>query len=635
MNSSIKTSTTLDGDNDYRQAVENSGEAILISEPQGRIIAANPAACRLFQRSAAQICAVGRAGLVDPTDPRLAAALAEREKNGAFEGELRFRKADGSVFPGEISSTVYRDAKGRVRTSMLIRDITERQQLQAALTESLRERDTLLSNLPGMAYRCRNDRNWTMEVVSNGCLALTGYAAADLVGNTRIAYGQLIHADDQEGVWNTIQDALQAHSPYQITYRIQAADGALRWVWEQGQGVFAASGQLLALEGFITDVTKRRQAEVALRDSEHVLRSMINAITESAFIINTDGIVLELNETAGQRLGRKPADLIGQNLYDYIPAEIRESRRAFAEQVIRERSAVRFEDERCGRQILNSIYPVLDAEGRVARLAVFGYDITDRKRVESEKTELEAKNQQLQKAESLGRMAGAIAHHFNNQLQIVMGNLELAMGTPALDGDHLKGLREAMAGARQASVISSLMLTYLGQAAGAQKPVRLSELCRQNLPALQALMPKDVTLETTLPTPGPLIGANARQMQQLLVNLMTNAGEAMENRRGVIQLKISVCWPNEFPATPPFPPDWQAQERAYACLEVADPGSGIAPEVMGKLFDPFFSTKFTGRGLGLPVVLGIARAHDGCILVESQPRRGSVFRVFLPALPES
>jgi PAS domain S-box-containing protein len=633
----MKTSNAPGGDdnNDYRQVVENCGEAILLSEPQGGVVAANPAACRLFKRSEAEICEIGRAGLVDPSDPRLPTALAEREKNGAFEGILRFQRADGSVFPGEISSTVYRDAKGRVRTSMLIRDITERQKLQAAITESLRERDTLLSNLPGMAYRCRNDRDWTMEVVSNGCLALTGYAAADLIGNTRIAYGQLIHADDREGVWKTIQDALQAHSPYQITYRIQAADGALRWVWEQGQGVFSASGQLLALEGFIADVTKRRQAEEALRDSEHVLRSMINAITESAFIINTDGIVLELNETAGQRLGRKPAELIGRNLYECLPADIRESRRAFAEQVIRDRSAVQFEDERWGRQILNSIYPVLDAGGRVTRLAIFGYDITDRKHMESEKVELEAKNQKLQKAESLARMAGAIAHHFNNQLQVVMGNLELAMEKPPEDSDPLKGLREAMSAARQAAAISGLMLTYLGQAAGAQKPVRLSDLCRQYLPALRSILPKGVTLETNLPTPGPLIVANARQIQQLLVNLTTNAGEAMENRRGAIQLNLSVCWPNEFPATPPFPADWRPQERGYACLEVADTGSGIAPELMDKLFDPFFSTKFTGRGLGLPVVLGIARAHDGCVIVASQPRRGSVFRVFLPALPEA
>ena len=142
----------------------------------------------------------------------------------------------------------------------LQQEIAERRRVEAALQESQRSLSTLLSNLPGIAYRCRNDRNWTMEFVSKGCFDLTGYAPADLIDNRKIAYGQLIHADDRAGVWHDVQLALAENMPFQVTYRITTATGQELWVWEQGQGVFSAEGNLLAIEGFITDITERTLA---------------------------------------------------------------------------------------------------------------------------------------------------------------------------------------------------------------------------------------------------------------------------------------------------------------------------------------------------------------------------------------
>jgi len=147
-------------------------------------------------------------------------------------------------------------------------------------------------------------------------------------------------------------------------------------------------------------------------------------------------------------------------------------------------------------------------------------------------------------------------------------------------------------------------------------------------------MPKDVTLETDLPSLGPAISANGNQIQQLLTNLATNAWEAFGDGRGAIRLSIKTVSSADIPTTNRFPVDWQPLDNAYACLEVADVGCGIADHDIEKLFDPFFSTKFTGRGLGLPVVLGIVRAHGGAVTVESEPGRGSVFRVFFPVSAE-
>ncbi|MCX7044383.1 MAG: PAS domain-containing protein [Candidatus Sumerlaeota bacterium] len=273
---------------------------------------------------------------------------------------------------------------------------------------------------------------------------------------------------------------------------------------------------------------------------------------------------------------------------------------------------------------------VLDAAGQPALLTGIVQDITERKRAEAEKAILEAQNWQLQKAESLGRMAGAIAHHFNNQLQSVMGYLELAMGKVPPNEDSLEMLAEAMQAAQRAAEVSGSMLTYLGLTFVKHELLNLSETCRRGLPMLRAFMPKDVDLEADLLSPGPAVSANASQIQQALTNLVTNAWEAIGEERGAIHVTIKTVAPADIPTSHRFPLGWKAQNSAYACLEVVDAGCGIADKDIEKIFDPFFSTKFTGRGMGLPVVLGIAKAHDGAVTVASEPGRGSAFRVFLP-----
>jgi PAS domain S-box-containing protein len=142
---------------------------------------------------------------------------------------------------------------------------SRRQRADSARRESERVLVTLLSNLPGMAYRCRNDRDWTMEFVSDGCAELTGHSPADLVGNARVAYNDLIHPDDRESVWRIVQAAVAARQPFELTYRLVRFGGGERHVWERGRGVFSPDGALLALEGFIADVTKQRRAEQSLR----------------------------------------------------------------------------------------------------------------------------------------------------------------------------------------------------------------------------------------------------------------------------------------------------------------------------------------------------------------------------------
>lgn len=306
-----------------------------------------------------------------------------------------------------------------------------------------------------------------------------------------------------------------------------------------------------------------------------------------------------------------------------------------------------------GSGILEHTYRIIHSDGQVRWLRVTGQttfsgkqpsdrplhadgviqDVTKGKRLDEEQKKLEQQRQQLQKADSLKTMAGAIAHHFNNQLGAVIGNLEMAIDDLP-PGSSVESLDEAMQASHRAAEVSSLMLTYLGQSVVERTLLDLSETCRQGLPLLKAAVPKEIFFTTDLPIPGPIVCANTNQILQVLTNLVTNAWEAEGKKKGTIDLTVKTVSPVNISAIHRFPVDWQSADVIYACMAVTDRGCGIANEDIGKIFDPFFSSKFPGRGLGLAVVLGIVEAHDGVVTVESEKEQGSTFRVFLPMSPE-
>jgi len=240
------------------------------------------------------------------------------------------------------------------------------------------------------------------------------------------------------------------------------------------------------------------------------------------------------------------------------------------------------------------------------------------------------KLQHAQKAESLGRMAGAIAHHFNNQLNVVMGNLELAMEDCPKDAAYRDNLFEAMQAAHRSAEISGLMLTYLGQGAGKTRKLDLSRLCLTHLSLLRTILTKGIVLETDFMSVGPAVLVNDDQMQKVLFHLVTNAAEAIGDNAGRIRISTRTIPSSDIPRVVTAPLDWQPDAKLYACLAVSDTGPGIGEQDMEKLFDPFFTTKFTGRGLGLSVILGLLKSWGGAVCVESKKGKGSCFRILLP-----
>jgi signal transduction histidine kinase len=351
--------------------------------------------------------------------------------------------------------------------------------------------------------------------------------------------------------------------------------------------------------------------------------------------VNDQGIIVEGNRTAAILLNVVTETMVGQPFFRFILSADQD--------IYYQHRAAMFETaeaQTCKLRMLRkdlspfwtrlATAPVGEAGHSPTMCRIMISDINDGMRLAEEKKQLEAKCRNLEKAESLGRMAGAIAHHFNNMLGAVMGNLELAQYGIAKETESSRNIASAMQAARRAAEISSSMLTYLGQSFAQREPLDFVATCRTGLAGLTALMPKEVDMVIDFPTDGPSVNANVYQVHQVLKNLVTNAWESQSQQRGTIHLSMKTIKPESIPAAQRIPRDFQFQHNLYTCLTVQDTGCGIAAPDIEKLFDPFYTSKFFGRGLGLPVVLGIVRAHSGFLMVSSKVGRGSLFSIFLP-----
>lgn len=277
------------------------------------------------------------------------------------------------------------------------RDITDRKLAEDALRESQRVLSTLMSNLPGMAYRCRNDRNWTMEFVSEGSLELTGYQPSDLIENKKVAYGELIYPDDREMVWSEIQSSIKEKTPFQILYRIITASGEEKWLWEKGRGVFSEQGKLLALEGFIADITDRKRTEEALSDSEERYRNLFQNANDAIFVETLEGKILAVNRRACEWHGYAEEELLGMTAADIVPAEIRQGFPALQEALGKSGSflvegvALRKDGTTFTTEVSGRLIPWGTGEA----VLVFLRDTTERKQAEDALKESEEKYRSL------------------------------------------------------------------------------------------------------------------------------------------------------------------------------------------------------------------------------------------------
>jgi len=305
----------------YRTVFDQARDTIYISNPQGRILDLNRAGLAFLGGPGKD---PGKIDLEEVYEEpgRRARELERLERDGSIlDSEIRLRRHDGQVRTCLDSATVWRDRLGKTIGYIgSVRDITEAKEAEKALQESQRRLATLMSNLPGMAYRCRNDRDWTMEFCSEGCLELTGYRTEDLVNNRKLSYARIIHPADLSRVVEEVEKALSQGTHFQIQYRITTAQGEEKWVWEQGLGVETPGGKVETLEGFITDITERRRAEAALARREERYRLLVENAPLGVLAIDGRGVITEANPVLLEILGSPSAEATKKiNIFDYQP----------------------------------------------------------------------------------------------------------------------------------------------------------------------------------------------------------------------------------------------------------------------------------------------------------------------------
>lgn len=256
-------------------------------------------------------------------------------------------------------------------------------------------------------------------------------------------------------------------------------------------------------------------------------------------------------------------------------------------------------------------------------------DITLRKQAEEQRALLEMQKLQNQKADSLGRMAGAIAHHFNNQLQVVLGNLELLNAELLANPILKKRLSDALRATNKAAELSSLMLSYLGQTQSSVERIDLVQACQVQHPLLHELCSESIDLKLDCHENNLYVNADPAHLQQILRNVVTNSVEAIgENQKGKIQITLKTVRAQQITPQYRFPTEWRPSSETYACIEITDDGCGIEAGDLDRIFDPFYSSKFTGRGLGLAVSLGFMRSMGGAVSFRSKPGKGTTFSFY-------
>ncbi|MFH1739617.1 MAG: PAS domain S-box protein [bacterium] len=277
----------------------------------------------------------------------------------------------------------------------------EKEEAERALRESERALATLMSNLPGMAYRCRNDQDWTMEFVSNGCLSLTGYQPADLLNNEVVAFGQVIHPEDRDYVRNEVQKALAGKGHFEIEYRIITATGEQKWVWERGMEIPSDDKEPPMLEGLISDITARKLAKAELQRARQDWEDIFQAIGHPTMILDREHKIIAANRALIESTGKPHKEILGKRCFDIFHSSDAPPPRCPMEKSLNngDLKTVEMKMEALGRTFLVSCTPIADEKGEVARVIHIATDITERKQAE----------EALQKSEKMYRDAIEVA----------------------------------------------------------------------------------------------------------------------------------------------------------------------------------------------------------------------------------
>jgi PAS domain S-box-containing protein len=386
--------------------------------------------------------------------------------------------------------------------------------------------------------------------------------------------------------------------------------------------------QLTALKA---ELTSQQWLLDALESQSAQYRALFELMPGSVVLLDSKGYVRDANPYFCRAMHYNREELVGL----HVTQISQENPELIEQNIVRMMSGEILQHEVTNVQKDGSLrfYELREAavtlpDGSMNILAVSN-DITDRKRAEQAKLDMERQLLRAQKLDSLGALAGGIAHDFNNLLAVILSNVELAMSDLPVTSPSQNCLTNALLAGKRAAELTRQMLAYSGRGRFVTVSVDLSKLVRDMSDLLKVSISKSVRMELNLAPDLPPIKADAEQVQQVLMNLVTNASEAVGDKPGVLAVTTDVrhCDASHLAETRT---NYRPAPGRYVVLEVSDTGCGMDDTVRGNLFDPFFTTKFLGRGLGMSAVLGIVQGHRGAILVSSKPRKGTVISVLFP-----
>ncbi len=466
-------------------------------------------------------------------------------------------------------------------------------------------------------------------------------AAAEMLGYTpeqlhRLDPMVLVHPDDRPLVRENHGRRLTGASvPRTYEFRVLHRDGRPIHV-EASFDVIHHDGEIVGVQGIYRDVTERVRTREALRESEDHYRQLFEGISDLVYVVDKDLRLIAVNERVQTQLGYSREELLGLRFSDICDEESAAACRERIESALA-RGEGRWEGLR--RRKDGTKYPVevsarrIRYRGRPAVMLI-SRDISERKQAEAERKQFERQLRLAQKLESLGVLAGGIAHDFNNLLMGVLGNASLALMETDPESPVSEYLRQIEGAAQRAAELSGQMLAYSGKGRFVIEPINVTSVVEEMAHLLEASVSKKATLEYRLGSDLPMIEGDVSQLRQVMLNLVSNASDALGDTSGVITISTGRVQGTRQLLDDAYIPD-DLPEGPYLYLEVQDTGCGMDAETLSKVFDPFFTTKFTGRGLGLAAVMGIVRGHRATLKVRSLPGVGSVFTVLLPEMQRS
>jgi PAS domain S-box-containing protein len=496
------------------------------------------------------------------------------------------------------------------------------------MEQEVEQAETILDNITDLVQSVRMDGS--LAYVNRAWRDTFGYSAAQI---DTLKVFDIIHAssvDKCRDVFNRLA-AGETVPPFETTF--VTADGKPVQL-EGNAAVSLERGRPVMIRAVLRDVSARKLIERRLRESEERFRKLVEKSSDAICLVDGEGSITYSSPSLNRVLGFSSDELLGTSGFALVhPDDLAAAHEYFGRVLAQPLEHLCFE---CRARHKDGGWRDLDVictnhlnDSTVEAVVVNFRDVTERRRFDEERRQIEEQLRQTQKLESLGVLAGGIAHDFNNLLTVVVGNAEMAEVYLAPDSPGRPLMKSLETAARRAAELTRQMLAYAGRAPIAREICDISSLVLEMSQLLASVVSKSTPLTLEFGPEPALVDGDPTQIRQVVMNLITNASKSYGDRAGGVHVQTSVMdattesLQSRFITPTPTP-------GRYVCLEVRDAGSGMTDQVLARIFEPFFTTNFIGRGLGLSATLGIVRGHGGTIQVTSSVGAGTTVRVWFP-----